>query len=233
MARHPCQGVFSEADVGRDHFPHSRRKRWLSETRALISLLRTEHRLWKGVKRKSHSFALFGRIMRKLGLHPISFHLQLLNYLLAHLIFLFKMSNKIYPEPFTASDSFAHPIEADAKWDRLTISRCASELCPFQALTLAVVLQECPCAWVGSLATHIECHISQEACLDFSPVDNSSLPHLDHLLHHIQVTPMTCCPGMWRSRQRGTGGRVKQKAKPAKAGGGLDKLTQHDGERTE
>lgn len=117
MARHPCQGVFSEADVGRDRFPHSRRKRWLSETRALISLLRTERRLWKGVKRKSHSSALFGRIMRKLGLHPISFHLQLLNYLLAHLIFLFKMSNKIYPEPFTASDTFAHAIEADAKWD--------------------------------------------------------------------------------------------------------------------
>ena len=154
MARHPCQGVFSEADVGRDHFPHLRRKRWLSETRALISLLRTECRLWKGVKWKSHSSALFGRIMRKLGLHPIAFHLQLLNYLLAHLIFLFKTGNKIYPEPFTASDTFAHTIQADAKWDwLLAISRCASELCPFQVLTLAVVLQECPCAWAGSLAT--------------------------------------------------------------------------------
>lgn len=36
----------------------------------------------------------------------ISFHLQLLNYLLAQLIFLFKMSNKIYPGPLTAFDTF-------------------------------------------------------------------------------------------------------------------------------
>lgn len=46
--------------------------------------------------------------MRVLGLHPIPFHLQLLNYLLAHLIFLFKMSSKIYAGPLTASNTSAY-----------------------------------------------------------------------------------------------------------------------------
>lgn len=57
--------------------------------------------------------------MRMLGLPPISFHFQLLNYLLAHLIFLFKTSNKIYPGPLTASNPFAHTVQAEAKWDSL------------------------------------------------------------------------------------------------------------------
>lgn len=52
-----------------------------------------------------------------LGLLPISFHFQLLNYLLAHLIFLFKMSNKTYPGPFTAPSAFARTTQTEAKWD--------------------------------------------------------------------------------------------------------------------
>lgn len=48
--------------------------------------------------------------MRTLGLHPISFHLQLLDYLWAHLIFLFKTSKKICAGPFTTFSTFAQII---------------------------------------------------------------------------------------------------------------------------
>lgn len=99
----------STADVGRDHSPNPGRRRWFSEARAIISPLSIEHRFWKN-QWKPYFSALFGRIRRMLGLYPISFHLQLLNYLLAHHIFLFKMSNKIHAGPLIASNTFAHTI---------------------------------------------------------------------------------------------------------------------------